>query len=136
MSMLLTDTKGDVVRNYGTIAEKYYGYKISVIDLRNPTRSHGNNLLHLVNKYMDLYKAEPEQLVSNKNYIPCKKTVIALCLALELNREEADQLLFSAGYSLSPAEDYDLAIAFFIDKKVYDFFEINEVLEHFGFDVF
>ncbi len=63
MSFLSTDTKGDIVRNYGTIAEKYYGYKISVIDLRNPTRSHGNNLQHLVNKYMDLYKAEPEQLV-------------------------------------------------------------------------
>lgn len=63
MSFLSTDTKGDVVRNYGTIAEKYYGYKIAVIDLRNPTRSHGNNLLHLVNKYMDLYKAEPERLV-------------------------------------------------------------------------
>ena len=31
--------------------------------MRNPTRSHGNNLLHLVNKYKDLYKAEPEQLV-------------------------------------------------------------------------
>ena len=63
MSFLSTDTKGDIVRNYGTIAEKYYGYKISVIDLRNPTRSHGNNLLHLVNKYIDLYKAESEQLV-------------------------------------------------------------------------
>lgn len=63
MSFLSTDTKGDVVRNYGTIAEKYYGYKISVIDLRNPTRSHGNNLLHLVNKYMDLYKANTKQLV-------------------------------------------------------------------------
>ena len=61
MSFLSTDTKGDIVRNYGTIAEKYYGYKISV--MRNPTRSHGNNLLHLVNKYMDLYKAEPEHLV-------------------------------------------------------------------------
>ena len=63
MSFLSTDTKGDVVRNYGTIAEKYYGYKISIIDLRNPTRSHGNNLLHLVNKYMDLYKANTKQLV-------------------------------------------------------------------------
>ncbi len=52
----------DVVRNYGTIAEKYYGYNISVIDLRNPTRSHGNNLLHLVNKYFDLYKANPDCL--------------------------------------------------------------------------
>ena len=63
MSFLSTDTKGDVVRNYGTIAEKYYDYEISVIDLRNPTRSHGNNLLHLVNKYMDLYKANFKQLV-------------------------------------------------------------------------
>lgn len=55
MSFLTTDTKGDLYRNYGTIAEKYYGYRIAVIDLRNPTRSHGNNMLHLVNKYMDIY---------------------------------------------------------------------------------
>lgn len=62
MSFLSTDTKGDVVRNYGTIAKKYYGYNVSVIDLRNPTRSHGNNLLHLVNKYFDLYKGNPDCL--------------------------------------------------------------------------
>ena len=61
MSFLSTDTKGDVMRNYGTIA-KEYGYKVSVIDLRNPTRSNGNNLLHLVNKYMDLYKGSPDEL--------------------------------------------------------------------------
>ena len=61
MSFLSTDTKGDVMRNYGTIA-KDYGYKVSVIDLRNPTRSNGNNLLHLVNKYMDLYREFPEEL--------------------------------------------------------------------------
>ncbi len=34
-----------------------------MIDLRNPTRSNGNNLLHLVNKYMDLYKRNPDELV-------------------------------------------------------------------------
>lgn len=73
---------------------------------------------------------------SNKKYIPCKKTVIALCLALELDREEADALLSSAGYSLSRADDYDLVIAFCIDKKVYNFFEVNEVMAHFGFDIF
>ncbi len=56
MSFISSDTKGDIYRNYGNIAQKYYGYNISVLDLRNPTRSHGNNLLHLVNKYMDLYK--------------------------------------------------------------------------------
>ena len=62
MSFLSTDTKGDVMRNYGNIA-KDYGYNVSVIDLRNPTRSNGNNLLHLVNKYMDLYQKHPEELV-------------------------------------------------------------------------
>ena len=62
MSFMSTDTKGDVMRNYGNIA-KEYGYNVSVIDLRNPTRSNGNNLLHLVNKYMDLYKENPDQLV-------------------------------------------------------------------------
>ena len=62
MSFLSTDTKGDVMRNYGNIA-KQYGYHVSVIDLRNPTRSNGNNLLHLVNKYMDLYKEHPDTLV-------------------------------------------------------------------------
>ena len=36
MSFLSTDTKGDVMRNYGTIAKEHYGYQVSVIDLRNP----------------------------------------------------------------------------------------------------
>jgi len=62
MSWLSTDTKGDVMRNYGHIA-KQYGYNVSVIDLRNPTRSNGNNLLHLVNKYMDLCQQHPDTLV-------------------------------------------------------------------------
>ena len=62
MSFMSTDTKGDIMRNYGSIASKYYGYNISVIDLRNPMRSHGNNLLHLVNKYMDLYAVHPDTL--------------------------------------------------------------------------
>ena len=58
MSFITTDTKGDLARNYGTIAKENYGYNIAVIDLRNPTRSDGNNLLHLVNKYMDRYRED------------------------------------------------------------------------------
>lgn len=62
MSFLSTDLKGDVFRNYGMIAKKYYGYNVSVIDLRNPTRSDENNMLHLVNKYMDIYKSDKTNL--------------------------------------------------------------------------
>ena len=63
MSFVTTDTKGDLYRNYGSIAKDHYGYHVAVIDLRNPTRSDGNNLLHLVNRYMDLYLANPHSLV-------------------------------------------------------------------------
>lgn len=63
MSFLCTDTKGDLYRNYAGIARDIYGYEIAILDLRNPTRSDGNNLLHLVNKYTDLYKAHPDMLV-------------------------------------------------------------------------
>lgn len=62
MSFLTTDTKGDLFRNYAGIAEKYYGYQTSILDLRNPTRSEGNNILTLINKYMDIYLEEPENL--------------------------------------------------------------------------
>ena len=55
MSFVTTDTKGDVYRNTATIAAKYYGYTCSIIDLRNPTRSNGYNMLFHVNKYMDLF---------------------------------------------------------------------------------
>ena len=62
MSFITTDTKGDLYRNCAGIAKDYYGYHVAVIDLRNPTRSDGNNLLHLVNRYMDLYLKNPENL--------------------------------------------------------------------------
>ena len=35
MSWLALDSKGDLARNYGTIAKECYGYNVSVIDLRN-----------------------------------------------------------------------------------------------------
>ena len=62
MSFINTDCKGDVARNYGPIANKYYGYNVSVLDLRNPTRSDENNILHLVNKYMDIYLSDKTNL--------------------------------------------------------------------------
>ena len=62
MSFINTDCKGDVVRNYGTIAKKYYDYNVSVLDLRNPTRSDENNILHLVNKYMDIFLSDKSNI--------------------------------------------------------------------------
>lgn len=64
MSWLALDSKGDLARNYGTIAKNCYGYNVSVIDLGNPTRSDGNNLLTLVNRYMDIARKDPKNLAA------------------------------------------------------------------------
>jgi len=64
MSFLALDTKGDLARNYGAIATQYYGYQVAVIDLRNPTRSDGYNLLTLINHYMDMAREKPDNLAA------------------------------------------------------------------------
>ena len=64
MSFLALDTKGDLARNYGAVALQHYGYKVAVIDLRNPTRSDGYNLLTLINRYMDICREQPSNLAA------------------------------------------------------------------------
>ena len=58
LSVFCMDTKGDLARLYGNIAARDYHANVVVLDLRNPLRSHGDNLLHLVNKYMDMYHTD------------------------------------------------------------------------------
>ena len=81
MSYLALDTKGDLARNYGAVASRYYGYKVSVIDLRNPTRSDGFNFMTLVNHYMDRAKRDPNDLTAKakaENYAKIlAKTIIS-----------------------------------------------------------
>ena len=64
MSFISTDTKGDIARNYGRIAKDCYGYNVSVLDLRNPTRSDEDNILYLVNMYMDKYLDNKSDIAS------------------------------------------------------------------------
>lgn len=81
MSYLALDTKGDLARNYGCIASKYYGYQVTVIDLRNPTCSDGFNFMTLVNHYMDRAKRGPNELTAKakaENYAKIlAKTIIS-----------------------------------------------------------
>ena len=81
MSYLALDTKGDLARNYGAITSRYYGYKVSVIDLRNPTCSDGFNFMTLVNHYMDRAKRDPNDLTAKakaENYAKIlAKTIIS-----------------------------------------------------------
>nr|WP_321261410.1 macro domain-containing protein [uncultured Sphaerochaeta sp.] len=61
-------------------------------------------------------------------YVPSKRTVIALAIALELTLDEVDNLLENAGYALSHSSIFDVIIEYFIVHKQYKILEINEVL--------
>ncbi|WP_430509708.1 hypothetical protein [Gottfriedia solisilvae] len=69
---------------------------------------------------------------SNPNYLPKKNTIIALALALELNELEFEELLSTAGYSLSDSDTSDLVIQFCLQKKIYDIDLVNQALEYFS----
>lgn len=69
---------------------------------------------------------------SKPDYRPGKSTIIALALALELNKEEIDELLESGGFSLSESDTSDLVITFCLEKKIYDVFQVNEYLDYFS----
>ena len=65
---------------------------------------------------------------NNPDYAPNKKTVLAFSIALELSLDETLDLLKTAGYSFSDSSKFDVIIRFFLENRMYDVFEINEVL--------
>ena len=66
--------------------------------------------------------------IRKDDYNPSKKTVVALAIGLELNLEETESLLASAGYSFSRNKKFDIIVQYFIVKGRYDIFQINDVL--------
>ena len=69
-------------------------------------------------------------------YSPNKKTVLAFSIALELTLDEAKDLLACAGFALSRSSKVDIIVAYFLQNKIYDMFEINEILDAYGQPIF
>ena len=72
------------------------------------------------------------KIKNNPDYRPSKTTAIAFALALELSKEGTEDLIGRAGYALTRSSKFDVIIEYFMERKNYNIFEINEVL--FAFD--
>ena len=71
---------------------------------------------------------------TDKNYHPKIRVVYAFIFVLHLNLDDARDLLASAGYSISPAHEYDLAMQYCIEEG-FDIDTVNEILYALGMDV-
>lgn len=74
------------------------------------------------------------KILNDRGYKPSKETIICFAIALKLNLEETNRLLASAGFILSSSEKFDIIIQYFIEKKEYRLWKINEVLFAFSED--
>lgn len=68
---------------------------------------------------------------NERNYMPAKKTVLAIAFAMKLDFKETNTLLARAGYFLSNGRKEDVIAAYFIENQIYDLFLINEVLDYY-----
>ncbi len=68
------------------------------------------------------------KIINLKNYHPSKDTVLALCIGLKTNYDEAVDLLKKAGYSFQNSVIKDLVFTFFIEREIYDIITINEAI--------
>ena len=65
---------------------------------------------------------------SNRDYVPKKRTALALSAALQLDRGEIADLLSRAGLALSPSSRADRIFTYCIDNRIYDIYSINALL--------
>ncbi len=65
---------------------------------------------------------------TDKYYKPKKSTALALCISLKLNVDQTKDLLGRAGYALSRSSKFDIIVEYFIEREIYNIFEINETL--------
>ncbi len=69
---------------------------------------------------------------SDVNFKPSRKTAICICFGLMLNLDEVNDLLETAGYTLSHSSRADLIIECFIQDKLYDLSILNQMLFEYG----
>ena len=115
-----------LLHEYIKSIDKSFAYKLfDLINERGMTDVECYKKANVDKKTFSKIKCNPE------TYKPSKQTAVAFAIALKLNLDETQDLLASAGLTLSHSFTFDKIIRFFIEKGIYDIFVINEALFEF-----
>ena len=110
-------------------------------DLNLDESFHDKFMRHLIKSEMDnvdvyrragVSKQVFSNILSNKDMIPTKNTLVSLCIGLELPFDDAKELIESAGYSLSRSIAFDSIVMNHIQQENYNLDLINIDLYEYG----
>ena len=114
------------LQEYMKQMDKPFAYKLfDLIDERGMSDVECYKKANVDKKTFSKIKCNP------KTYKPSKQTAVAFAIALKLNLDETQDLLASAGMTLSRGIVFDKIIRYFIQKGIYDVHVINEALFEF-----
>ncbi|EID85807.1 hypothetical protein MSI_06260 [Treponema sp. JC4] len=85
-----------------------------------------------VYKKADIDRKLFSKIRTQPDYHPNKNTLLKLCLAMNLNTDETENLLKSAGYSLSRSLRSDLILRYCFGHRIFDVITVNQILDHYG----
>lgn len=118
--------KNKSLEEYMKAMDKSFAYKLfDYIDSKGMTDVECYKKANVDKKTFSKIKCNPQ------TYKPSKQTAVAFAIALELSLDETQDLLSSAGLTLSRSFVFDKIIRYFIQKGNYNVFEINEALFEF-----
>ena len=114
------------LHEYMETKEKSFGWKLfELIDKSGMTDVECYKKANVDRKTFSKIKNNPD------TYKPSKQTAVAFAIALRLNLDETQELLATAGLTLSKSFVFDKIIRYFIQKGNYNVYEINEALFEF-----